>query len=219
MDNGPYSLGSGHDFDPTVIAPVNSSYVFSFYTAKLLNLTSLSFNETETGHDFYLEGYWNVSDITETINVTWTLSSGDSRSQYSRQITVTTTETPFAINENGTLVADWAAKSLGLLPSATGGWIHGSTAFGTFELSIDKVGTLSGYAMREFIWKTELNICDLGDANGIPQGKVDINDLVKVAQHYGEVPGFANYDPSLDLDGNGRIDIGDLTTIAANIQG
>jgi hypothetical protein len=82
------------------------------------------------------------------------------------------------------------------------------------------LGTLSGYASREFLWAKELNICDLVyDANGNPRGTVDIYDLVAVAQHYGEAPGFQNSDLTLDVRGDGIIDIGDLTTIAANIQG
>ena len=64
------------------------------------------------------------------------------------------------------------------------------------------------------MWTKALNICDFS-----ARGKVDINDLVKVAKHYGEAPGFSNYDPNLDVNGDGKIDIGDLTTIAANIQG
>lgn len=174
----------------------NFSYTFSFYTARLLNLSDLSFNKTETGHDFYLAGYWNASERTETINITW--------SENMRQITVTWTDKPVAINATGTLVADWGGVF---------GWV------GKFALSIDGVGTLSGYAWKSIIRTQELNVCDLGDAQGNPRGKVDINDLVKVARHYGEVPGFGNYDPSLDMNGDGKIDIGDLTTIAANIQG
>jgi hypothetical protein len=212
MDDNAYPLGSGHDFDDSaVVKGENFSITFSFYTARLLNLTDLNFNKTETHHNFYLAGYWNVSEITETINMTWN-PSGDPWSQW--QITITWNETPVATNATGTLIADWW-----IVPTPWKGWMPGSTGVGTFELSIDGVGTLSGYIMREFIWTRELNICDLDDANGTPRGKVDIYDLVKVAQHYGEGPGFTNYDPSLDVRGDGIIDIGDLTTIAANIQG
>jgi hypothetical protein len=182
---------------------------FSFYTAKLLNFSELSFNKTETGHDFYLLGIWNVSEITETINITWSESGNDTWTEYNRQITVTSTETPLATNANGTLVADWLVVA---------DWM-GTPWVGTFALSIDGVGTLTGFAWRGFEWMHELNICDFGDAQGNPRGTVDINDLVKVARHFGEVPGFGSYDPSLDVNGDGKIDIGDLTTVAANIHG
>jgi hypothetical protein len=209
-----YPLGSGHDFnDSVIVVGVNFSYTFSFYNAKLVSLTDLSFNKTETGHDFYLAGLWNVSDITETINVTWS-SSGDDLWPSRPQITVTWTETPVVTDATGTLVADW-----GVFVTPWGGEWPGYTGVGSFVLSIDGVGQLSGYAARGFQWLTPLNICDLGDATGTPSGTVNINDLVKVALHYGEAPGFSDYDPSLDVRGDGIIDIGDLTTIAANIQG
>jgi hypothetical protein len=192
------------------VIPVNGSfsYTFSFYTARLTSFTDISFNKTETGHDFYLAGYWNVSQVTETINITWSISSGDSWSKYYGGITVTCTETPVATNANGTLVADWGVV-----------WTPGTDmpvlmGVGTFALTIDGVGTLSGFAWKSFIWARELNICDFDG-----QGKVDISDLVKVAQHYGEAPGFGDYDPSLDVCGEGQIGIGDLATVAANIQG
>jgi hypothetical protein len=190
---GYHPLG-GFNFSATVIG--NFSYTFSFYTASLLDVSKLSFNKTETGHDFYLAGHWNASERKETINMTW--------SDHVRQITVTWTDKPIAINANGTLVADWGGVF---------GWL------GKFALSIDGVGTLTGFAWKGIIWTKELNVCDLGDAQGNPRGKVDINDLVKVARHYGEAPGFGNYDPNLDINGDGKIDIGDLTTIAANVQG
>ena len=202
---GVHPLG-GFNVSATVMG--NFSYKFSYYTATLLNVSELSFNKTETGHDFYLAGIWNASQTTETINITWSTSSGNSWSQYYWGINVTCTETPMAINQNGTLVADW-----GVVP-IPGTDMPGPMATGTFLLNITKVGTLSGFASKSFIWARELNICDF---NG--QGKVDISDLVMVAQHYGEAPGFQGYDPSLDVNGEGQIGIGDLATVAANIQG
>jgi len=206
-----YPMGEHALGDINVSAAVifgNSSYTFSFYTARLLNYSDISFNRTETGHDFYLAGTWNVSQITETINVTVTTSSGDSWSQYERQVTVTWNETALATNEPGTLVADWGVV---ITPGTD---MPGPIGVGTFELQITGVGTLSGFAWRSFIWARELNVCDFDG-----QGKVGISDLVKVAQHYGEAPGFAGYDPSLDVNGEGQIGIGDLATVAANIQG
>jgi hypothetical protein len=187
----------------------NFSMTFSFYTAKLLNLTELSFNKTETGHDFYLTGFWNVSEITEMINITWSTSWSDSWSQYERQVTITTTETPIAINKTGELTADW-----GVVTFPEPNVRPGPIGVGTFVLSIDGVGPLSGFAWKSFIWARELNPCDFDG-----QGAVGIKDLVKAAQHFGEAPGFGSYDPSLDVNGEGQIGIGDLTTIAANIQG
>jgi hypothetical protein len=55
----------GFSINDTVIAKGgNYSYTFSYYTAKLLNVSELSFNKTLTGQDLYLAGYWNVSEVT-----------------------------------------------------------------------------------------------------------------------------------------------------------
>jgi hypothetical protein len=196
----------------------NFSCTFSFFTARLLSLSDLIFNKTQTGHDFYLVGYWNVSEITETINITWNKSESDTWGRYDREITITWTDTPVATNATGTLVADWSPVVI-LEPVMPGPGVMPGIGVGKFELQIDGVGTLSGSAWRGFIWAHPLNICDFGDAQGNPRDKVDIYDLVKVAKHYGEAPGFGNYDPNFDVDGDGKIGIGDLTTVAANIQG
>jgi hypothetical protein len=207
-----YPMGVHPLGDCNVSATVlgNFSYTFSYYTARLLSVSELSFNKTVTGHDFYLAGYWNASEVTETINITWSDSWNEPWSQYCGMITVTCTETPVAIDETGTLVADWGVVST----PGTDMPVPGPIGVGTFGLNITSVGTLSGFAFRSFIWARELNMCDF---NG--QGKVDISDLVMVAQHYGQAPGFAGYDPSLDVCGEGQIGIGDLATVAANIQG
>ena len=78
---GDHPLGDVNvsDSDP---AMGNFSCTFSFYTAMLLNFTDLSFNKTETGHDFYLAGFWNVTQRTETINITWSTSANESWNQF-----------------------------------------------------------------------------------------------------------------------------------------
>jgi hypothetical protein len=189
----------------------NFSMTFSYYTALLLNFTELNFNKTQTGHDLYLAGTWNVSQVTETINITWSDSWNDSWGQFNRQMTVTWTKTPLAINKTGTLVADW-----GVITPGPGRDMPGWMGVGTFELHIQDVGTLSGFAWKSFIWARELNPCNFDPD---VHDHVGISDLVKAAKHFGETPGFADYDPSVDVNGEGQIGIGDLTTIAANIQG
>jgi len=53
----------------------------------------------------------------------------------------------------------------------------------------------------------------------VPDGKVDIVDLVRVAKRYRAAPGIWIYDRMIDVNFDNIIDIGDLTTIAANIEG
>ena len=84
----------------------------------------------------------------------------------------------------------------------------------TFELSISGIDTLSGRVLTMMIQHVEIEMFDTND-----DGKIDIFDLVKVARGYKAVPGLKNYNFDEDFNGDCSIDIGDLTTIAANIEG
>jgi hypothetical protein len=83
-----------------------------------------------------------------------------------------------------------------------------------FELRIDGVDILTGSTLRQMIRHIEVKFFDVDN-----DGKVDIRDLVKTARRYKAVPGMRGYSMDFDFNGNGMIDIGALTTIAANIEG
>ncbi|UCC95469.1 MAG: hypothetical protein JSW40_01645, partial [Candidatus Omnitrophota bacterium] len=53
-----------------------------------------------------------------------------------------------------------------------------------------------------------------GDVDG--DGKVDITDLVIVAQAFGSQPSDSNWDARADIDGSNFIDISDLVVVAQN---
>lgn len=62
----------------------------------------------------------------------------------------------------------------------------------------------------------------IGDVRGIenpdlPDGKIDIWDLVHVAKAYGDTPGVGNYYFDIDFNHDFKIDILDLSTLAANL--
>ena len=83
-----------------------------------------------------------------------------------------------------------------------------------FELTIEGVDIITGFVFMGMIRHVEIKFLDVdGD------GKVDIRDLVKTARRYKAVPGMRGYSMDFDFNGNGMIDIGALTTIAANIEG
>jgi len=83
-----------------------------------------------------------------------------------------------------------------------------------FELAIDGIEMLSGFVWMWRIIYTEIKICDLND-----DGKVDLIDLVRVAKGFRAKPGLPHYHMDFDFDLNFIIDIGDLATLAANIDG
>jgi len=83
-----------------------------------------------------------------------------------------------------------------------------------FEISITGLDLLSGRVTMHVIGYMEIKICDM---NG--DGRVRIEDLVRVAKRYGSRPGLGNYDFEMDFDNDCEIGIGDLTTLAANMEG
>jgi len=83
-----------------------------------------------------------------------------------------------------------------------------------FVLRIEGIDPLFG-VVRVFDFRhVEIKICDLND-----DGEVDLLDLVRVAKRYRTVPGmWIERDHEMDFNSNAEIDIGDLTTVAANID-
>ncbi|UCH32427.1 MAG: hypothetical protein JSV05_03345 [Candidatus Bathyarchaeota archaeon] len=86
-----------------------------------------------------------------------------------------------------------------------------------FQLRIDGIDLLSGDVIMYAVGQWEIKICDV-NGDGVGDGKVDIHDLVRVARRYGSMPGLGSYDIEMDFNFDFRIDIGDLTTLAANIE-
>jgi len=90
-----------------------------------------------------------------------------------------------------------------------------------FTISITGIELLSGTVM--FYHVTSVGPIPIGDITG-PIGqidhRVDIYDLVEVAQAYGSTPGnpsMPGFDFSIDLNFDFTVDIYDLTTLAANL--
>jgi len=124
------------------------------------------------------------------INVTTTILVDGSGALISFTQTIETMFTN-ATGELGVLFASW--------------WL--------FDLSIDGIDLLRGFLTGGGYYYTEIKICDLdGD------GEVDLIDLVKVAKRYRTIPGLWNYNQTMDLNYDNKIDIGDLTTVAANME-
>jgi hypothetical protein len=81
-----------------------------------------------------------------------------------------------------------------------------------FTLSVDGADTLQGV---EISMATTTNPMNPFSFSGAPQ--TNLGDLMKVMGGVRAIPGFGNYNPDFDCNKDFKIDIADLTTVAANM--
>jgi len=96
-----------------------------------------------------------------------------------------------------------------------------------FTVSIAGFNDLTGPVWRLDIWHVSIATwCldgDVSGPNGVPDGKVDIYDLVAVARHIGETPGFGQGSCNLqqveqyDVNFDFQVNVYSLVTVAAEI--
>jgi len=141
-----------------------------------------------SGYDFYVSGLWNVAKITTSIYV----------DEYGELIRVEHIFEPILTNATGELrvFSHWKV----------------------FELDIDGIDLLSGFVVMWRIAYTEIRIFDIAGPTGEPDDKINIFDIVRVAKAHKAVPGMPHYHVEMDFDFSFRIDIGDLTTVAASLE-
>jgi len=143
----------------------------------------------------YLGYDFYVEGIWNVYNVTFIYEPGTEPGNYSLTIT------PVVINGLGTL-------------EIIGNWT-------SFTIKIETMEEVAGTVVFHAVRPREIPLGDVSGVQvGIPDGEVNIWDLVHAAKAYGSTPGnplLPNYDFSLDFNFNYEIDIYDLTTIAVNI--
>lgn len=132
-----------------------------------------------------------VSGLWDVLNITTTITVV--KSGNTTDIDFTRTVQPLVTNATG---------EFGVPPNSMNFW-----------LNIDGVGMLRGNVLRIVFGAREIKMFSVyGD-----DSKVSIKDLVHVSRRYRTTPGLFSYDINSDVNFDGKIDIGDLTTIAANI--
>lgn len=125
--------------------------------------------------------------------------------------TVVKVTTTIQIDSNGFPVN--ITKAYTLLVTDAYGELRAPTFGGGFQLSIIGIDPVKGIVTFWMFRFFEIRVC-AGD-----DGKVGIRELVKAARRYKAAPGLSTYNMDIDYNFDFNIDIGDLTTIAANIQG
>jgi len=117
----------------------------------------------------------------------------------------------YYVDENGTLIT--SECTVESIVENGQGELRVLSNWSQFELEIAGTDLIQGVVLGHMIGHMEIKICDV---NG--DGQVRIQDLVHVAKRYGAMPALGNYEHELDFDFNYKIDIGDLASVAANID-
>ena len=163
--------------------------IFNFYAARLTNTTLVELNYS--GADLYISGLWNVYNVTFI---------------YEPHVPGTP--------ENYTLTIELLVDHGEGTMVVTGNWAAFTIAIrGTDEV----VGTVKRWSIRP---REPIPIGDVcGPAGDAEDGRINIWDLVHTAKAYGSTPGMPGmcYDFSMDFNFDFKIDIYDLTTVAANL--
>ena len=84
-----------------------------------------------------------------------------------------------------------------------------------FTLSITGIDQLSGSVYRSVQRQVQFNPFKVTDDT--TTNVVTRDDVAAVIHAYGAMPGWGNYDARMDFCGHFKIDIADLSTVAANI--
>jgi len=139
--------------------------------------------------NFFMNGTWNVFKVTTNFTII-TNSVGDITSWHCDQSAVAV-----------------ATKAYGEL-NVTSNWTR-------FTLAINGIDPLKGSLVRSMMRQMQFNPFKVNDDG---TDSVTKADLASVAKSYGAMPGWGNYDQRMDFNFNYKIDIADLTTVAANVQ-
>jgi hypothetical protein len=81
-----------------------------------------------------------------------------------------------------------------------------------FTIVVDGADTLQGIEISMTTTTNPMNQFSFGAGP-----RANIGDLMQVMGGFRAIPGFSNYNPDLDCNKDSKIDLADLTTVAANM--
>ena len=165
------------------------NFTYNFYTARLVNASVSSLNETR--YSYFLNGTWTVFNATSTLTII-TDSSGDI--------------TGFHRSQDATA----------LVTNAYGEFMVASEGH-NFTLTISGMDdSLTGSVRVQRITTKMFNPFRVNcDDSSSTVTKTDVSTIVTA---FGSSPGWGNYNQNMDYNFNYKIDICDLSTAAANIN-
>jgi len=178
----------------------SATAIWTLNTTRAIQAARTAENYTYT---FYSARLTNGSVSTQTsgegsyyIDGTWKVAN------------VTSTVT-FITDENGTIVR--VHRDQDIVPMTAYGEL--TVTGNEFTLSIEGMEPLTGSVYRSITrsWFNPFKMTDDSTTSAVTRA-----DVKAIGQCYGCMPGWGNYDQSMDFNNNYRVDIADISTVAAN---
>ena len=164
------------------------NFTYTFYTARLTNISVAAVSYDDS--NFFMNGTWKVNNVTTNIIVITDSNDNITRVKRDTNIAHTTAYGELTVSDNWTKLT----------------------------LTIDGVEPLAGVVRRSLMRQMQFNPFKVtGSLTESATESVTTADLAAVANCYGTMPGWGNYDQKMDFNFNYRIDIADLATVAANV--
>lgn len=106
-------------------------------------------------------------------------------------------------------------RDIDITPTKAYGELNVTDNWTKFTLAINGINPLAGSVRRSMMRQMQFIPFKV---TGDPTSSVTRTDLAAVANCYGNMPGWGNYDQTMDFNFNYRIDIADIATVAANVK-
>ena len=112
--------------------------------------------------------------------------------------------------EDGSLVK--TSRELTPIVTRGKGQLHIPDGWKTFDIEIEGIDTIKGVAIAMTTTTNRINPFSIGT-----NPTVTLQDMFQIVKSLRAMPGFGNFRPELDYNGDSKIDMADLTTVAANM--
>ena len=163
------------------------NFTYVFYTARLLNASVSTLNTTSSASNYFINGTWNVATVKSTVTI--------------------------ITNENGTISR--VLRNQDITTQKAYGELTVTDNWSKFTLAISGIDPLTGSVFRSMTRQMQFNQFKMTDDS--TSNIVTKTDVKTVAQCYGAMPGWGSYDTRMDFNNNYRVDIADISTVAANM--
>ena len=113
-------------------------------------------------------------------------------------------------DENGALIK--STREVTPIATKAKGQLHITDGWKKFDIAIEGIDAVKGIGIG--MTTTTRMINPFSYEGGFTATR---NDLFQIVRCFRTMPGFGNYNPELDYNSDSKIDIADLTTVAANM--